>query len=233
MLKIDNLHVSYGESAALFGVSLDIQDAEIVALLGRNGAGKTTLINSIMGLVKASQGSIMLDGQSLTGLSPEVIASAGVAFVPDNKRLFPSLTVRENFQVSSIGCGDKKLTYDFMLEYFPDIERFLDRRASTLSGGEQQMVTLVRSLMRRAPLVLLDEPTQGLAPLVMDALRRAILQLNKEDGTSFLLAEQNIHYATSLATKVYGLLVGRVCYQGTTEHFLSTKSYDQFIALGK
>ena len=231
MLKVENLDTYYGGSQVLFGVSLEVKDGEIISVLGRNGAGKTTLIKSIIGLVKSRHGTVKLDGHTLTGRTPEDIARAGVAYVPDDKRLFPYLTVRENLQVSALGTGDPNCSFEFILEYFPALKPFMQRKAGSLSGGEQQMLTIARALMRKPALALMDEPSQGLAPFVVESLKQAILDLNKENNTAFLVVEQEMHFATGVAKRLYGLLTGSVCYEGTTEHFYKTKAYEKFLAV--
>jgi len=231
MLEIENLDVYYGRNQALFGVTLEVQDGEIVSILGRNGAGKSTLLKSIIGLAKTSKGSIKFDGNILSALSPEKISRSGVAYVPDYKGLFPYLTAKENLQVSAIGSGNPKRSYDFILEYFPQLKPLLDRQADTLSGGEQQQLTIARSLMREAKLVLLDEPTQGMSPNVIEAFKKLILNLNEERGTAFLLVEQEIEFATDVSKRVYGMLTGSICYEGTPEHFYETKAYEKFLVV--
>jgi branched-chain amino acid transport system ATP-binding protein len=231
MLKIEGLEVFYGGSQVLFKVSLELRDGEIISILGRNGAGKTTIIKSIIGLIKPRGGSITFDGRNLTSLAPEEIARLGVAYVPDTKRLFPHLTVKENLQVSAIGCGNPKLSFDNILDYFPQLKPLLNRKAGNLSGGEQQMVTITRALIRKPALVLLDEPSQGLAPLIVERVRKAITDINKESQTGFLVVEQEIAFAIGVATRVYGLLSGSVVYEGSTDEFVETKAFDKFMAV--
>ncbi len=233
MLKVQNLDVYYGENRALSGVNLEVGKGEIVTVLGRNGAGKSTILRTIIGLVKPRGGSITLNGVDITGLVPEKIATRGVAYVPDNKRLFPQLTVLENMRVSALGAHVQleSALKDGVLEYFPALKLFLGRKAGTLSGGEQQMLTIARALLRKSALVLMDEPSQGLAPSVIDGLKRAVLDSKKEFGISFLIVEQEIKFATEVAERIYGILNGSVVYEGTAKHFLNTEAYRQFLVI--
>lgn len=232
MLKIENVDVFYGGSQVLFDVNLVVQAGEGVSVLGRNGAGKTTLIKSIVGLVKPRQGGIHLNGREINTLPPEKIARMGVAYVPDAKRLFPMLTARENLLVSAIGCGNPKIIFDPTLEYFPQLKPLLHRKAGSLSGGEQQMLAIARAFIRRPSLALLDEPSQGLAPLVVENLKKIILKRMQEDKTAFLVVEQEIDFATGVANRLYGLLTGAIVYEGTPQDFYATKAYERFMAVG-
>jgi ABC-type branched-subunit amino acid transport system ATPase component len=233
MLHIRNLHVYYGLSQALYDVSLEVKKGEIVAILGRNGAGKTTLMKTVIGFVKPKQGVIAVNGQNVIDWTPEKRALSGIAYVPDNKRLFPQLTVWENLSISAIGARIKfsPESGDSILGYFPKLNSLLQRKASTLSGGEQQMVALARALLRKPHIVLLDEPSQGLAPLVVDSLKKAILAFKNESKTSFLVVEQEIKFATEVAERIYGLLTGSVVYEGNKKDFLATQAFRKFLTI--
>lgn len=217
MLRLENIHTYYGLSHILFGVSLVVKPGEIVCLLGRNGAGKSTTMKSIMGLTPPHQGSIFFKGETCTGVKPYLMARRGVGFVPDNRRVFADLTVGENLEISARnskkGGWDKDRVYDF----FPALREIDHRRAGFLSGGEQQMLTIARALMINPEFILLDEPTEGLAPLIVNILEDQILQL-KENGMTILLAEQNLEVALRLSDRGYIIDKGTICYQGSSDN---------------
>ncbi len=214
MLHLENVHTYYGLSHILFGVSLTVKQGEIVCLLGRNGAGKSTTMKSIMGLTPPKQGFIMFKGKACTGQKPYLMARMGVGFVPDNRRVFADLTVGENLDISARnfqkGGWDKDRVYDF----FPILKKINHRRAGFLSGGEQQMLTIARALMINPEFILLDEPTEGLAPLIVDMLAEQIFRL-KENGMTILLAEQNLEVALRLSDRGYIIDKGTIRYHGS------------------
>ncbi len=215
MLQLENVHAYYGLSHILFGVSLTVKQGEIVCLLGRNGAGKSTTMKSIMGIVPPKKGSITFKGVDCTGKKPYLMARMGVGFVPDNRRVFADLTVGENLEISARnfhpGGWDKDRVYDF----FPALRKIDHRRAGFLSGGEQQMLTIARALMINPEFILLDEPTEGLAPLIVDMLAEQILRL-KENGMTILLAEQNLEVALRLSDRGYVIDKGTIRYHGSS-----------------
>ena len=216
-LEVENIHTFYGTSHILFGVSLKVIRGECVCLLGRNGVGKTTTLKTIMGLVHARQGNITYQGKSLTGLPPYEIARMGIGYVPDERLIFPDLTVRENLEIaakepleSDIAPWSVKRIY----ELFPVLEPLDGSPAGYLSGGEQQMLTCGRTLMGNPSLMLLDEPVEGLAPVVVQEVSRQIKRL-KKIGLTILFAEQNIRFATEISDRAYVIEGGRVRYEGT------------------
>ena len=216
-LEVENIHTFYGTSHILFGVSLKVIRGECVCLLGRNGVGKTTTLKTIMGLVHARQGNITYQGKSLTGLPPYEIARMGIGYVPDERLIFPDLTVRENLEIaakepleSDIAPWSVKRIY----ELFPVLEPLDASPAGYLSGGEQQMLTCGRTLMGNPSLMLLDEPVEGLAPVVVQEVSRQIKRL-KKIGLTILFAEQNIRFATEISDRAYVIEGGRVRYEGT------------------
>ena len=213
LLEVRELESAYGESRVLFGLSLDVSRGEVVALLGRNGAGKTTTLASIMGLVKPRAGSIRFDGAEIVGCEPFEACRAGLGFVAENCRLFGGLTVAENFEAARRPARSGASRWDLaeVLDLFPDAEHFLD--ASALSGGEQRMVAIARTLLGNPTLLLLDEPSEGLAPLVVQALLDRLKRL-KETGSTVLLAEQNLRFATELADRIYIIERGEIRYEG-------------------
>ncbi len=217
LLEVADIHTAYGMSQVLFGVSLGVEQGEIVALLGRNGVGKTTTIRSIMGLTPPSSGSIHWKGRDITGLPTHEISRLGIGFVPEDRRIFPELTTWENldigFRASTSGEGWNE---ERVYALFPELELLRDRMGGYLSGGEQQMLTIARSLMANPELLLLDEPSEGLAPLVVEKLRQQVAKL-KQDGLSIILAEQNLDFVLSLSDHLYILEKGEVRFGGTPE----------------
>ena len=217
MLQVKEIHTYYGLSHILFGVSLEVAKGEIVCLLGRNGAGKSTTMRSIMGLTPPRSGYIKYKGVTCTGQKPYLLARQGMGYVPDNRRVFADLTVGENLEISKgkpkDGKGwDKDRVYDF----FPDLKKIDSRKAGFLSGGEQQMLTIARALMTNPDLLLLDEPTEGLAPLIIKMLEEQIARL-KESGLTVLLAEQNLTVALRLSDRAYVIDNGSIRYHGTSK----------------
>ena len=216
-LEVQDIHTYYGTSHILFGVSLEVHGEEYVCLLGRNGAGKTTTLKTLMGLAPARSGSIRYNAKELIGLRPYEIARMGVGYVPDERLIFPDLTVRENLEIGFKKPVDPEgvsWTIDRLYELFPVLKPLDDHPGGYLSGGEQQMLTIGRTLMGNPSLLLLDEPVEGLAPVVVQELTRQILHL-KTVGLGILFAEQNIQFATEISDRAYVVEGGRVRYEGT------------------
>ncbi len=221
MMQLDLKDVSthYGTSHILFGVSLKVTEGEVVCLLGRNGAGKTTTIRTIMGLVQASSGSITFNGTVLNGLAPHDIARLGIGYVPDDRLIFPDLTVRENLEIAAkqgLDVNVRQWTVERIYELFPILVPLDGNLGGYLSGGEQQMLTIGRTLMGNPSLVLLDEPVEGVAPLVVEELGRQF-RLLKTLGLTILFAEQNLQFATDISDRAYIIEKGRIRYHGTIE----------------
>lgn len=217
ILAVRNLYTSYGLSQILFGISLEVHERECVALLGRNGVGKTTTLRSIMGLTPPRQGEIRYKERDITGLPAYRVAKLGMGFVPEDRRIFPDLTVRENLDVARKAPASPHSTVwtiERVYDVFPVLARLDERKGGYLSGGEQQMLTIGRTLMGNPDLLLLDEPSEGLAPLVVRDLGRQIQQL-KEEGLTILLCEQNTKFAIALSDRVYVLEKGQVRFSGT------------------
>lgn len=217
MLEVKDIHTYYGISHILFGVSLKVSRGEIVCLLGRNGAGKSTIMRSIMGLTPPRQGSVIYNGKHITGTKPHLVARMGIGYVPDDRRVFADLTVGENLEISERKSGklqpwSKERLYDF----FPPLRRLDSRKGGLLSGGEQQMLTIARALMTNPEFLLLDEPTEGLAPLIVAMLEEQITALKKA-GLTVLLAEQNQRTALKLSDRGYIIDNGVIRYQGSIE----------------
>jgi branched-chain amino acid transport system ATP-binding protein len=213
-LAVRDLHAYYGESHVLQGVSLDVGEGESVALLGRNGAGKTTTINAIVGFMRPRGGTVLVGGRDVTGKAPHRVAAAGVALVPQGRRVFADLTVRENLTIAARSNGGG---WDLarVLALFPSLERRLANRGDELSGGEQQMVAIGRALLRDPALLLLDEPSEGLAPKLVTEVGDALVRL-RDSGLSLLLVEQNLALATRVAQRVYVMNKGTLVFSGTT-----------------
>jgi len=216
LLEVRGLETAYGASQVLFGISLDVERGEVVALLGRNGAGKTTTLSSVMGLVRPRGGTIRFEGSEIQGRQPFEACRAGLGFVPENCRLFAGLTVAENFDAARRPARSGPTRWDLaeVLKLFPDVAEFLNRRAGTLSGGQQRMVGIARTLLGNPSLLLLDEPSEGLAPRVVEAILQRLKRL-KESGTTVLISEQNLRFATELADRILIIERGEIRYEGT------------------
>ena len=213
MLAIDDVHTYYGDSYVLQGMSLNVEKGSVVALLGRNGVGKTTLIRSIMGFTPARRGTIRFKDQDITGLPAQKIAQMGMGLVPQGRRIFPSLDVREHL---SIAAKPRSGGWDMqrVFSVFPRLEERIRHRGNRLSGGEQQMLASARALVGNPDFLLMDEPTEGLAPLLVQELGRTIQRL-KDEGLSILLVEQNLPFALRLADHVYVMTKGRIVYESS------------------
>ncbi|MBO5999460.1 MAG: ABC transporter ATP-binding protein [Lachnospiraceae bacterium] len=219
MLKVENLKVQYGMIEAIKGISFEVGDGEIVTLIGANGAGKTTTMHAISGLVKPSAGSIMLDDKELTKTAPHKIVEMGLAQVPEGRRVFAQQTVEENLSLGAYTRKDKEGIEKDLEEVFTLFPRLKERRtqtAGTLSGGEQQMLAMGRALMAKPSIVLMDEPSMGLSPLLVSEIFRIIEEINKK-GTTVLLVEQNAKRALAIADRAYVLETGRITLSGTGE----------------
>jgi len=214
MLDVNGIDTYYGLSHILFGVTLTVNAGEVVGLLGRNGAGKSTTMKSIMGIVPPRKGTITLNGKEITGQKPFVLFRQGIGYVPDDRRVFADLCVDDNLDIVYRRSGewDKERVYGL----FPALKEIKARRAGHLSGGEQQMLTIARALMGSPELLLLDEPTEGLAPLIVRDLEQQILRL-RDAGISILLSEQNVRSALKMITRVYVIDNGRIRFEGTVE----------------
>ena len=216
MLHVENIHTYYGLSHILFGVSLEVSRGEIVSLLGRNGAGKSTTMKSIMGLTPPKKGFIKFKDITCTGQKPYLMARMGIGFVPDDRRVFADLTVGENLEISARSFQEGGWNKDRVYDFFPALGEIDTRRAGFLSGGEQQMLTIARALMINPEFLLLDEPTEGLAPLIVNMLEEQITRL-KEENMTILLAEQNLEVALRLSDRGYVIDNGVIKYHGTSE----------------
>jgi branched-chain amino acid transport system ATP-binding protein len=214
-LVLDGVHAHYGESHVLHGISLTLAEGSLLALLGRNGAGKSTAVNTIAGLLKARGGAIRLFGKSIEKLGPESIAREGIRLVPQGRRIFPSLSVHENLIVAEQRRpGPKEWTRERVFGFFPRLRERQGQSAGTLSGGEQQMLAIGRALMGNPRVLLMDEPSEGLAPLIVAEVGRAIRAL-KDEGLSIILVEQNFKLALELADELAVVNTGRIAFSGS------------------
>ncbi|MAG01516.1 MAG: ABC transporter ATP-binding protein [Acidiferrobacteraceae bacterium] len=224
LLRVDNLQAFYDQSHILQGVSLSVNSGEVLSVLGRNGAGKTTLLNSIMAILHKRTGSIIYGDQEINKLPPYKIAKQGIAYVPEIRGIFPSLTVRENLEIASRrgreGASQQQWTLDSVYSLFPHLRERAQSGGGKLSGGEQQMLSIARALMTNPDLLILDEPTEGLAPLVVKEIEELLTAL-KRQGLTMLMVEQNLGFATRLSDQIVVLGKGRIRWSGTPELFSS------------
>jgi branched-chain amino acid transport system ATP-binding protein len=232
ILTVEDIYTFYGLSQVLFGVSLQVARGECVCLLGRNGVGKTTTMRSIIGLTPPRRGRVVWKGRDVTGRAPYQIARAGIGFIPEDRRIFADLTVWENLDVASRGAHNGRgWTVERVFDLFPKLRELVNRQGGFLSGGEQQMLTIARTLMGNPELLLLDEPSEGLAPLVVEHLKNQIARL-KQEGLTILLAEQNIGFSLDLADRVYVLEKGHIRFDGTARDFRDNDAVrQQYLAL--
>ena len=228
MLRVDDLRVTYGRVPALHGISLHVDEGETVALVGPNGAGKTTTLAAVFGLVEIEQGSIEFEGESLIGARPEQILRKGLALVPEGRHIFGSLTVAENLELGTTARRDRRAAaedLERMLERFPVLRTYYRTTAGTLSGGEQQQLAIARALLSRPRLLLLDEPSLGLAPVIIDVLFDSLEELRR-DGVTILLVEQAAARAVEFADRSYILRTGRVAHSGTRDELLRMEDFE-------
>lgn len=220
ILELKNVHTCYGTSHVLFGVSLDVDRGEVVCLMGRNGAGKSTTFRTVMGLTPPRAGTVLFQGKDVTRLKVHAKARLGIGYVPEDRQIFPELTVRENLEIGR-SSGIHRVdgwSVEKVYALFPVLEKYDRKPGGQLSGGEQQMLTIGRTLMGNPELVLLDEPTEGLAPVVVIALKEMILRL-KEMGTTILLSEQNVKFAVKVSDRVFIIDNGAIRYRNDIEGF--------------
>jgi branched-chain amino acid transport system ATP-binding protein len=228
MLRIDDLRVSYGRVPALHGISLHVDEGEVVTMVGPNGAGKTTTLSAIFGLVPPASGSIRFEGESLVGVTPEKILRKGLALVPEGRHILGTLTVAENLQLGTTARRDRAAAatdLEKTLERFPVLKGYYKSSAGTLSGGEQQQLAIARALLSRPRLLLLDEPSLGLAPVVIDVVFDTLEELRQE-GVTILLVEQTVARAVEFADRAYILRSGRVAHSGTREEILRMEDFE-------
>ena len=223
MLQVDNLHVYYDAIHALQGVSFNLQKGEIVTLIGANGAGKSTILRTLSGILRPREGSVKLNGEELTTIPPEKIVKLGMSHVPEGRRIFAPLTVKENIMMGAYTRSDQaeiQASLERVYSSFPRLKERENQYGGTLSGGEQQMLAMARALMSKPSLLLLDEPSMGLSPLLVEEISKIIVEINKE-GTSILLVEQNAQMALSIANRAYVLETGGIVLSGPAKEIAS------------
>jgi branched-chain amino acid transport system ATP-binding protein len=220
LLSLKDVHAYYGEAHILQGVSLDVGEGEVVTLIGRNGAGKTTTLRSIMAIVPPRGGDITFAGRELRGLPTHAIARAGIAYVPEERRILPNLTVAENLRLGQLGADGSGRGGDALMEevlgYFPRLRERLSQKGKSLSGGEQQMLAIARGLVASPRLMLVDEPTEGLSPIIVESLTEILREINRR-GTAILLVEQILEVALALSHRLYVMDQGRIQFEGSAE----------------
>jgi branched-chain amino acid transport system ATP-binding protein len=226
VLTLEEVHSYYGDSHVIQGVDLHVERGETVALVGRNGAGKTTLLKTVMGIVRARAGRIRFDGADITALDTFAIARRGITLVPEERRIFPRLTVDENLRVATLASGADAGARARVFEYFPRLRERLGHAGQDLSGGEQQMLALARGFLARPQLMLIDELSGGLMPLLVDALMEILQRINAE-GITILLVEQDLEVALALARRCYVLDQGRIEYAGTARSLRDNRDVQQ------
>lgn len=223
MLEVDSINTFYGDAHVLHDVSLHVEEDEIVTLLGRNGVGKTTTLKSIIGLQPPRSGTISLHGERISGLAPENIYNKGVGYISEDRGIFPDLSVRENLVVGLTSDQDEDTAFDSIFEYFPKLEDRLAQQAGTLSGGEQQMLAIGRTLVSDPSLLLVDEPTEGLMPTLVSDLRDILVDLNR-DGHTILLVEQNVRLALEISDRAYIMEKGQIQASGDSADLLEDEA---------
>ena len=231
ILEVDSLNTFYGKAQILFDMKLEIQRGEVVVLLGRNGAGKTTTLKSIMGIVPPKSGKISYKEQEIQDLPPFKTCGLGLGYVPEDRRIFSRLTILENFEVGKQPPreGFEPWTPERLFELFPNLAERRHQDGGTLSGGEQQMLTIARTLMGNPEMIILDEPSEGLAPVIVEQLAITIEKL-KDEGVSILLAEQNLNFARFICDRAYIIYQGRVCHESAIET-LSEEEYEKYCSI--
>jgi branched-chain amino acid transport system ATP-binding protein len=231
MLSVEGIHAYYGLSHILFDLSLRVERGQVVCLLGRNGAGKTTTLKSIMGLVPPARGRVRLNGEDVTGRAPFELARMGIGYVPDDRRIFADLTVGENLEIAARpGPGGEGWTTEKVFELFPPLKPLHTRKGGLLSGGEQKMLAVARALMTNPRLLLLDEPTEGVAPIMVKALGERICRL-KAMGLTVLLAEQNLKFTLGLSDYGYIIDNGRIRYEGAVADLVGNEEVKRFCGI--
>ena len=216
LLSVEDVHTYYGEAHILQGVSLSVGDGEVVTMIGRNGAGKTTTLLSIMGIARARRGAVWLGGEDITRLETHQIVRRGVGWVPEERRVLPNLTVLENLRLGMMAApgAEAERRLEEALEYFPRLRERIDQKGRFLSGGEQQMLAIARGLVAHPRIMLVDEPTEGLAPLLVESLTGILREINRR-GTTILLVEQTLEVAMALSHRLYVMDQGRIQFEGT------------------
>ena len=229
MLEVRDIHAYYGVSHVIQGVSLEVQRGEIITLIGRNGAGKTTTLKSILGIVPPKSGAILFEGREITRWPTHLIVQRGIAYVPEERRIIPNLTVEENLRLGMLKNRDRsknRALLDKTFDYFPRLKERLRQRGNSLSGGEQQMLAMARALVSDPAIMLIDEPTEGLMPSMVGQIARILAEMNR-DGVTILLVEQNVEMALSISTHGYVIDQGTIQYRGSAKDLEANKEIQQ------
>jgi branched-chain amino acid transport system ATP-binding protein len=228
LLAVEDIHTYYGEAHILQGVSIGVEEGEVVTLIGRNGAGKTTTLKSIMGIARPRRGTVQLDGQDITRLPTHGVVQRGIAWVPEERRVLPNLTVRDNLRLGHLGgrVSDPAPLLEEVFAYFPRLRERIEHRGRFLSGGEQQMLAIARGLVSRPRVMLVDEPTEGLAPMLVQGLTEILREINRR-GTTILLVEQTLEVALGLSHRLYVMDQGRIQFEGTPQKLSADPAIQQ------
>ncbi len=229
MLQIQDLHATYGAGEVLFGVSMEVKEDEVVCLLGRNGVGKSTTLKAIMGLVSKSSGTVTFRGEDITSMRTDRIAKRGIGYVPEDRDIFSVLTVDENLKMAEIGA--KRSHRQKALDYFPKLKQLLQQEGGSLSGGEQQMLAIARAVTSGTDLMLLDEPSEGLAPVIRAELVKVIRELKDNEDVAILLVEQNLHLSLDMADRIYIMVSGAIAFMGTPQEVQEGKAVEKYLML--
>ncbi len=223
MLSLESIDVFYGKAQALHGVSFAVASSEVASIIGRNGAGKTTTLKAAIGLLRCARGRRMLDGADATAWTPHRLSRAGIGYVPETRRIFANLTVRENLAMGAVAHPPGHWNFDRVSELFPFLGERADAPGDALSGGEQQMLAIARALMGNPKVLLLDEPTEGLAPLIVETVKNAIVSINRA-GVAIVLVEQNLRVPLAVAHRQFVMDNGRIVWSGTTQELLGNQA---------
>ncbi|NKE36210.1 ABC transporter ATP-binding protein [Natronococcus sp. JC468] len=232
MLELTDLHASYGKTPILRGVDVDVDEGEIVGIMGKNGVGKTTLVKAVMGLLEVDDGRIRFNGTDVTDEPADVRARRGMGYIPQGRDVFPELTVAENLRIGeTINEGDDRLQYEAVYDYFPILEERRDQEAGTMSGGQQQMLAIGRALVGNPELLLLDEPSEGVQPSIVQDITRNLRRVNEELGTTILFVEQNLHVVQHLAERCYAIDKGTIVDELEGDRLDSREAVTEYLAV--
>ncbi|NUB91835.1 ABC transporter ATP-binding protein [Haloterrigena sp. SYSU A121-1] len=232
MLELTNLRASYGKTPILRGVDVAVDEGEIVGIMGKNGVGKTTLIEAVMGLLEADEGTVVFDGEDVTEEPADVRARRGMGYIPQGRDVFPELTVEENLRMGeTINEGDDRLQYEAVYDYFPILEERRDQEAGTMSGGQQQMLAIGRALIGNPELLLLDEPSEGVQPSIVQDITRDLQAVNEELGTTICFVEQNLHVVQNLAERCYAIDKGEIVDELGPDRLASRDAVTEYLAV--
>ncbi|QRV15481.1 ABC transporter ATP-binding protein [Haloterrigena salifodinae] len=232
MLELMNLRASYGKTPILRGVDVAVDEGEIVGIMGKNGVGKTTLIKAVVGLLEADEGTVVFDGEDVTDEPADVRARRGMGYIPQGRDVFPGLTVEENLRMGeTINEGDDRLQYEAVYDYFPILEERRDQKAGTMSGGQQQMLAIGRALIGNPELLLLDEPSEGVQPSIVQDITRDLRSVNEELGTTICFVEQNLHVVQNLAERCYAIDKGEIVDELGPDRLESRDAVTEYLAV--